>query len=224
MDKEKIDLFKKLIEDKEGFNPEAHEVDGIMHIGWGHCLDQEQSEAELGAMDLEDELDEWEGLKLSVAQCEALLKIDIDDALADALTIFTEEQLNALNPARWAVLISMFFQMGAGGVRKFQSFITAVVTSDWDRAADEMLWSNGLRKKRRSAWYKQTPGRCQEAADAMRHGYLKAYQEAPSTETGSDTETVDISIDLVSLTDGELLTWHKRFNDEIERRLGALRT
>ena len=47
-------------------------------------------------------------------------------------------------------------------------------------------------------------------------------------EDDDDAEVVVVaeidSIDLTALTDNELLTWQKRFNNEFERRLGALRT
>ena len=174
---EKLELLKRLLVDKEGFNPEAHEVDGIMHIGFGHCLDQEQTDEELEAMDLEDELDDWTGLRLTEGQCDNLFAIDVQDALEDARSIFPQDVLDALTPSRWAVIMSMVFQMGGGGLRKFKAFIQAVLDGDWDRAADEMLWSNGLRKKKRSAWYKQTPDRCQDAADAMRAGYFDQYED-----------------------------------------------
>ena len=180
MQKEKVDLLKRLLVDEEGYNPHAHQVKGVWHIGYGHCLDQEQSDEELEVMGLDDELDDWDGFELSDAQCDSLFEIDVADALSDAEMIFSPEQLEGLSPARWAVVMSMLFQMGAGGVRKFKSFITAVIGSDWDRASDEMLWSNGLRKKKRSAWYKQTPERCQEAADAMRVGYFDQYQKSPA--------------------------------------------
>ena len=202
MEKEKVDLLKRLLVDEEGYNPHAHKVKGIWHIGYGHCLDQEQSDDELEVMGLEDELDSWNGFELSDEQCDALFEIDVADAQSDALMIFTEDQLDGLNPARWSIVMSMLFQMGAGGVRKFKSFIEAIIRGDWDRAADEMVWSNGLRKKKRSAWYKQTQDRCQEAADAMRVGYFEEYQESEESEqsevlsTLSDVPTKELIAEL----------------------------
>ena len=74
----------------------------------------------------------------------------------------------------WAVIQSMCFQMGS--VTKFESFIEAVKAEDWERAALEMLWSNGLKKQRRSAWYKKTQSRCQRAADAMISGVIEGFE------------------------------------------------
>ena len=210
MQKEKLDLFKRLLVDEEGYNPHAHQVKGVWHIGYGHCLDQEQSDDELEVMGLDDELDDWDGFELSDSQCESLFEIDVADALSDAEMIFSADQLDALSPARWAVVMSMLFQMGASGVRKFKSFIAAVIEGDWDRAADEMLWSNGLRKQKRSAWYKQTPDRCQEAADAMRVGYFAEYQS--QCEVVSSLEQVDVDWSKVST---------ERLLDQLALRLGV---
>ena len=71
--------------------------------------------------------------------------------------------------------------------------VEAVKSGDWDRAADEMLWGNGLKKQRRSKWYKQTPNRCQDAADKMRHGSTtpaKQMEEMP-TELREGPELAD---------------------------------
>ena len=209
-----MDLLKVLLVDEEGYNPKAHKVLGKWHIGYGHCLDQEQADRELDVMGLDDELDDWSTLELSDEQCEELLAIDVQDALDDALGVFTQDQLDALNPARWCAIISMIFQMGGGGLRKFPSFIKAVLGGDWDRAADEMLWSNGLKKQRRSAWYKQTKERCQEAADAMRVGYFAAYERAPDLPRETPAN------ELTGVADNGLIAQLRVIVDELERRLG----
>lgn len=184
MDKERLDLLKKRLVSDEGFNPVAHQVFGKWHIGFGHYLGQEQTDEELEVMGLDDELDDWEGFELTPDQCESLFKIDVEDAFADAQLVFDDNVLDSLTPSRWCVVVEMCYQMGAGGVRKFKSFIAAVIDGDWDRAADEMLWSNGLRRQRRSAWYKQTPDRCQEAADAMRGGSFHGHEVVTDVGAG----------------------------------------
>jgi len=60
LNSERIDLLKRLLHDEEGYNPVAHKVQGKWHIGSGHLLDQAQSDEELEAMGLDDELDDWE--------------------------------------------------------------------------------------------------------------------------------------------------------------------
>ena len=78
----------------------------------------------------------------------------------------------------------MAFQLGS--VVKFPSMVNAVKSGGWDRAADEMLWSNGLKKQRQSQWYKDTPNRCQKMADAMRYGTFEKPAIAKPTAPISD--------------------------------------
>ena len=166
---ENIKELKAHLELKEGRKTKAYpDQFGVMHIAVGHKLDAEQKDDELAAMGLEDELDDWNGFEISEEAIDLLLDIDIEDTLHGLRFSFTDEELEALDPQRFCALFNMAFQNGS--CVKFPSMVKAVKAGDWDRAADEMLWSNGEKKNRRSAWYKQTPGRCQENADMMRNG------------------------------------------------------
>ena len=114
-----------------------------------------------------------------------MLDIDIDDAIESLAPTWTPEELEELDAERFIALISMAFQMGGYSVqKKFPSFVKAVKAEDWDRASKEMVWSNGLKMQRRSAWFKQTPDRCQLMADRMLHGTVK------EEETGVPENTV----------------------------------
>ena len=62
---------------------------------------------------------------------------------------------------RHDVLVEMVFQLGADGVREFDRFLAAIRSSDWGRAANEML---------DSLWARETPVRAKELADLMRAG------------------------------------------------------
>lgn len=169
---ERMQTLHNLLHGEEGKkldangNHIAHLVNGKWHIAYGHLLDAEQTEEELEVMGLEDELDDWERFTVDEEQAVKLFEVDVEDALHSARYSFTDEELDYLDNDRWAVIISMCFQLGS--VTKFKSFIKAVKESDWTRASDEMMWSNGLRKQKRSAWFKETPKRCQRAADIMR--------------------------------------------------------
>ena len=151
---------------------------GKPHCCYGHLLGQQQSEEELKVMGLEDEPEDWfaAGLTFNDSQAEELLDIDIADAIEGLHSSkrypgWTEQELLDLDPQRFIGLINMAFQLGGPGVRmKFPSFVQAVHAQDWNRAADEMLWSNGLLKQKRSQWYLDTPDRCQLMSDKMRHG------------------------------------------------------
>ena len=157
------------------------------HIGWGHLLGQEQSEEELEAMGLEEPLEDWWGFTITDEIAERLLDIDIGDAIESLhptkrLDGWTEEQLEELDPERYVALINMAFQMGGYGVRKkFPSFMKAVKAEDWDRAADEMMWSNGLKKQKRSQWWHDSSERCELMAEKMRSGSI-AKNKAPENE------------------------------------------
>ena len=184
-----IDALKEHIRKDEGCpkNKDSEivayfeEVSEMWHIAYGHLLDTEQSIRELKAMGLDDELDNWEGFIITEEQAEELLNIDIDDALTMLKLSFDESELEKLDTVRFISLFSMSYQLGS--VVKFPAMVSAIKREDWDRAADEMLWSCGVKKTKRSQWYKDTPKRCQKMADAMRwgtwEGEPKAIQQKP---------------------------------------------
>lgn len=175
------EALKKHLEHDEGRRREAYkDSKGYWTIAVGHLLDAEQSDRELAAMGLDDELDTWEGFEITEAQIDELLDIDIDDTLTMLKLSFDESELAVLDPVRYISLFSMAYQLGS--VIKFPAMVSAVKAADWDRAADEMLWSCGLKKKRRSQWYKDTPKRCQKMSDGMRWG---AWECPEPTETES---------------------------------------
>lgn len=141
-----------------------------MHIAYGHLLEQEQTPEELEVLDIEDDLDNWEGFTITQDQADRLLDVDINDAVESLAPSFTPESLEELNEARYIALLSMSFQLGGYGVQRFKSMVAAIQVQDWDRAADEMLWRDGLKKHRPSAWFSQTQVRCEASANAIRYG------------------------------------------------------
>ena len=62
---------------------------------------------------------------------------------------------------RRAVLINMAFQLGVGGLLKFEKMLSAYLDGYYELAAKEMLDSK---------WALQTPNRAKELADQMRTG------------------------------------------------------
>ena len=221
------EILAQEIRDDEGLRLEAYPGPKTkkLHIGYGHLLEQEQHDEELRAMGLEDELDDWTGFTITEEQAEALLFIDIEDAIeglapTKRYTGWTEEELEALDPERYIALISMAFQLGGYGVRrKFPAFVEAVKNEDWDRAADEMLWSNGLLKQRRSQWYKDTSDRCQLMSDRMRAGVI----ETDSTEPDADAPEASVfdATDLSTLSNAALMSVQNKIHAEIIKRLGV---
>lgn len=70
-------------------------------------------------------------------------------------------ELFNLSEERQAVLISMAYQMGVDGLRKFKKFLAAVKVGDWKLAATEM---------QDSLWFKQTKQRAIRHRDVILSG------------------------------------------------------
>ena len=197
-------LLRRLLIDEEGCKLEAHQVDGKWHIGIGHNLEIEQTDEELAVLGEFDHNDPSE-LIITEQQAYTLFDIDVQDAIDDVFPAFTNEQLEALNPTRRAVVISMVFQQGGAGVRKYKNFIQAVLNEDWEMTSHEMLTGS---KGGPSRWFIQTPERCQRAADAMKVGYFAQYEEVGAQDVAVLGDSA-----LSAFTDQELIL-------ELSRRLG----
>jgi lysozyme len=61
--------------------------------------------------------------------------------------------------ARYNALVSMAFNLGRGGMRRFTNMSAAIACNDWELAADEAL---------NSVWARQVPARAHEIARALR--------------------------------------------------------
>lgn len=178
----RTELLRAEIVEEEGEEEEAYkDSEGLWTVGIGHLLDDDQSPEELAILGLDDELDDWEGFKINKEQMDKLFDLDVQTAIDDLSPSFVPEDLAHLNDVRYAVIVSMSFQMGGPRVRKFKNFIKAVKRQDWERASLEMVYANPD-TKRRSRWYTQTPDRCQRAADAMRTGSFGGETELPSVD------------------------------------------
>ena len=190
-------LLRRLLIDEEGCKLETYkDLKGILHIGIGHNLEIEQTDEELAVIPEFDE-DDPSSLTISEQQAYTLFDIDVQDAIHDVYPAFTDEQLDALNETRRAVILSMLFQQGGAGFRKYKNFIKAVLDEDWEKASYEMVTGS---KGGPSRWLIQTPDRCQRAADAMKVGYFAQYEEV-------DTQDIAVLGDsaLSAFTDRELL-------------------
>ena len=158
------DLLRRLLIDEEGCKLEAHLVKEKWHIGIGHNLEIDQTDEELEVLGEYDE-DDPTGFTITEQQAYDLFNIDVQDAIEDIHPFFNDEQLETLGETRRAVILSMVFQMGGGAIRKYKNFKSALLDSDWEKAAHEMVTGS---KGGPSRWLKQTPERCQRAADAMK--------------------------------------------------------
>ena len=138
--------LKSRIKKHEGFLAKVYlDSLGKATIGYGHLLTEED--------------DFVEGVIYDKDILEALFEKDFNNAVQGA-----EELLKGYDIALVAkeVIIEMVFQLGKTGVSKFKKMFDALKNNEYSKAADEML---------NSAWYRQTPSRCEELSNLMRSCY-----------------------------------------------------
>ena len=134
---------KSRIKKHEGFIAKVYlDSLGKATIGYGHLLTEED--------------DFVEGVIYDKDILEAMFDKDFDKAKQGM-----EELVGTLDIAMAAkgIIIEMVFQLGKTGVSKFKNMFAALNEYDYTRAAEEML---------NSAWYRQTPSRCEELSNLMR--------------------------------------------------------
>lgn len=199
-------LLRQLLIDEEGFDTKAHLVKGVFHIGIGHNLEIEQTPEELAAMGMTRLPTRLDNIEITEQQAYDLFDIDVEDALEDVQPTFMPDELQALGETRRAVILSMVFQNGGTGLRKYKRFIAAVKARDFDEAAKEMLDSKWARE--------DSPARAQRAAAAMRLGYFKEYQSIPTSEPSASTPTS-------SDADADCLEILAEINAVLSRHLGG---
>ena len=137
------DDVKSRIKKHEGFIAKVYlDSLGKATIGYGHLLTEED--------------DFVEGVIYDKDILEAMFDKDFDKAKQGM-----EELVGTLDIAMAAkgIIIEMVFQLGKTGVSKFKNMFAALNEFDYTRAAEEML---------NSAWYRQTPSRCEELSNLMR--------------------------------------------------------
>jgi len=133
---------KSRIKRHEGFLTKVYlDSLGKATIGYGHLLTEDD--------------DFVEGVIYDKDILESLFDKDFNKAVSD-----TTELLKGYTvaPLVREVIIEMVFQLGKTGVSKFKNMFAALKEYDYTRAAAEMM---------NSAWYRQTPSRCEELSNLM---------------------------------------------------------
>ena len=101
----------------EGYRADVYrDTEGLLTIGYGHCLDRK-------------------GISLRVA--ELMLDDDIADAKAGLMGKWP--WVRDLSPARLGAMVNLTFNMGVGGLNSFKKFLAAAERGDWATAAAELL-------------------------------------------------------------------------------------
>ena len=134
--------LKSRIKKHEGFLSKVYlDILGKATIGYGHLLTEED--------------DFVEGVIYDKDILESLFEKDFNKAVQGAEELLKDY---TVAPLAREVIIEMVFQLGKTGVSKFKNMFAALKEYDYTRAAKEML---------NSAWYRQTPSRCEELAKLM---------------------------------------------------------
>ena len=89
-------------------------------------------------------------------------------AQADAVQFLGDKHYQALDPLRQSVLNDMAYNMGLPKLAGFKKFKKALLSGDYEKAADEM---------KNSKWYKQTKKRAKDLTEKMRAGQQQAALE-----------------------------------------------
>jgi len=136
-DKDIMDEIKK----HEGYSDTVY-IDsvGVPTVGYGHAL--------------------LHGSKIPAVVADLLFEQDFNIAIKD-YTILSNRWGIELNPVRRGIIVNMLFNMGMTRVSKFQNMLTALLSKNYDKAADEML---------NSRWATQVGKRADELANKMREG------------------------------------------------------
>ena len=137
------ELLMNMIERREGRKNKPYRCPaGFLSIGVGHNM-----EARPLPRDMQAFLDNHG--YITDGMVDQLLIADLADATRDAVEVVGVKTWEGLSLARQYAIIDMAFNLGAGGLRKFRRFLTAVRAGEWTRAADEI---------RASRYYRQLGG------------------------------------------------------------------
>ncbi len=122
---------------------------GKLTIGYGWNMDANKLPSDIAAY-----LEEKGCIKEEMGQ--RLLDDSITKARDSAYRLFP--RFDHFDTARQNALIDLLF-MGEAKIRdEFPRFVTAVNRQDWQRAADEIKYSNGLTKEKLSDYWVQLKG------------------------------------------------------------------
>ena len=134
---------------EEGFRLTAYLCsEGYPTIGYGYKLSNVKS------------LDGFEGLVWTREMAQEFLVCKLDKILSELDSSSANGgTFRAMSEPRKRVVLSMCYQMGVTGVFKFKNFWAHSATSEYGKAADEML---------NSRWARQTPARAKRHAEAFR--------------------------------------------------------
>ena len=158
-----IEELKKMIRRHEGLRLSPYPCSkNHKTLGYGWNLDAHKLPRSIDAyLNINGEI--------TKEMAEKLLDISMDTAIRQAWDIFP--QFGGFSERRQAALVDVTFNMGSDKiVLEFPNFCKAVNDGDWNRAADELMYVDGLKKDKLSAYWKQTRDRAKEVTKMIRFG------------------------------------------------------
>lgn len=128
-------------------------------IGIGHNLDAKPLPPDIQAY-----LQQYG--RIDDAMIDILYEQDVKDAIDDCLRLWGK--FDSYSDNRKKALINVLFNMGLRKVAKgFPSFCKAVDNEDWQRAADELKYADGLTKDKISGYFLQTGDRAKRVIEKL---------------------------------------------------------
>lgn len=160
MGPEEIAAIEQYIIANEGWHQTAYaDPLGIPTVGVGFNLLRNDAPTKVRALGLDYDAVRQGLLALSDEQIAALLRQDLEKAMAGVAALVPG--WSALTPPRRRALVDMAFNLGVGGLGKFSRFLAAVNRKDWQRAEAEIV---------DSLYFRQVGTRARRNAAAIRHG------------------------------------------------------
>lgn len=116
------DEIKESIKKEEGLRLQVYRDSlGNLTVGYGHLIRS--------------------GAPITKDMADSLFEIDYIKAVSGYNSMGLD-----LDPVRRAAIIDMIFNLGIGGVKKFEHFLFALKYQDWVRAANELMDSEYARQ------------------------------------------------------------------------------
>jgi len=136
-----------LLKNDEGTGPVVNgrmmpyeDSEGLMTIGYGRCIEK---------------------VGISFEEADHLLNQSVKELIYDCGNEFVWFDEFTLEPARYAAVVSMVYNLGLAGFKEFEKTIAFIDAREFDHAATEMLDSK---------WAKQVGHRAIRLSEMMRTG------------------------------------------------------
>jgi GH24 family phage-related lysozyme (muramidase) len=171
-----VEDAKKILNPDEGLSLTAYPDGRGYSIGRGHFICDKALVEVLKTL--------GPGIHLSITPdlAEALFEEDVLNATQEMIWLLGAAWPDIVR-ARKTILVCLSYQLGVEQLRvDFPQFVAAVKRGDWERAAAELLWRDGVTKVDESPYAQQTPARARRYAACLRVGNLGPIEAGHITE------------------------------------------